>query len=74
MVGPGGKLKNWKSEKLTSALVTQLARISGFHPPHLLIENLGGGFRVGVGRQYVSYYIDHIVIRVIDGPSIIKTL
>jgi hypothetical protein len=33
-----GKLKNWKSEKLTSRQATQHSRISGFHP-HQRIRN-----------------------------------
>ena len=53
---PAGKLKNWKSEKLTVCPLVQIARIPGFQnfrfsPLHLLPENLGGGFRVGVGNM-----------------------
>ena len=48
--GPG----NWKSEKLTVCSPIQISRISDFQnfrfsPLHLLPENLGGEFRVGVG-------------------------
>jgi hypothetical protein len=52
--GPAEKLKNWKSEKLTSRPATRLTRISDFQdfrfsPLHLLPGNLAGGFRDGVG-------------------------